>query len=116
MPVSVIGALNVKVANRDKVSYAGRVPEVTIQIGQEYLSDCYAIPLDGYNLVLGMTFLCSLGPILWDFDVLYIAFWRGGRRILWQGVESQRGPKNAVSSRAVHTDGQNLMDRIRRPV
>jgi hypothetical protein len=43
--------------------------------------DCYSIPIDTYDMVLGVTFLRTLGLILWDFDDLCMAFWHEGRRI-----------------------------------
>lgn len=52
--------------------------------------DCYAILLDCYDVVLGVKYLRSLGPILWDFDDLCMAFWHQGRRILWRGIGSTR--------------------------
>jgi hypothetical protein len=32
------------------------------------------IPLDCHDLVLGVTFLRTLGPILWDFDDMCMVF------------------------------------------
>jgi hypothetical protein len=40
--------------------------------------------------VLGVTFLRTLGPVLWDFDDMRMAFWRHGRRVLWKGIGSPR--------------------------
>ena len=52
--------------------------------------DCYSIPLDCYDMVLGVTWLRTLGPILWDFDDLCMAFNHHGRRVLWKGIGSTR--------------------------
>ena len=52
--------------------------------------DCYAIPLDYYDLVLGVQFLRTLGPILCDFDDLCLAFWHRDRCVLWHGLGSPR--------------------------
>ena len=72
------GALTVKVANGDNVSYTGRVPSLDININDDIFStDCYAIPMDGYDIVLGVAFLRHLGPVLWDFEDLCLAFWKG---------------------------------------
>jgi hypothetical protein len=51
-------------------------------VGEEFLMDAYAIPLDSFDIILGITFLCTLGPILWDLEDLCMAFWRRGQRIL----------------------------------
>ena len=41
-------------------------------------------------MVLGVTFLHTLGPILWDFDDLCMAFWHVGRRVFWRSIGSTR--------------------------
>jgi hypothetical protein len=41
-----------------------------------------------YDFILGVDFLSTLGPILWDLDVLTLTFWReGGHRIQWTGID-----------------------------
>jgi len=52
--------------------------------------DLYSIPLDCYDMVLGVAFLRTLGPVVWDFDALQMAFLRHGRRVLWQGTGAAR--------------------------
>lgn len=52
-------------------------PNALITIAKEvYVIDLYEIPLDGYDVVLGMQWLSMLGPILWDFGLLTMIFWR----------------------------------------
>ena len=71
------------VANGDRVACRGLARDVAVRIAEEHFTvDCYAIPLDCYDVVLGTSYLRTLGPILWDFDDLCMAFWRHGRRIL----------------------------------
>lgn len=58
-------AIRVAVANGDKVPCFGRAPDVDMSVGPDVFPiTCYAIPLGGYDLVLGVTFLRALGPIL----------------------------------------------------
>ena len=65
----------------------GLAKDVTIRIADEHFSiDSYSIPIGGYDMVLGVTFLRTLGPILWDFDDLCMAFSRNGRRVFWRGI------------------------------
>ena len=46
----------------------GIARDVAIRLGAEPFSiDCYSVPLNSYDMVLGATFLLTLGPILWDF-------------------------------------------------
>lgn len=59
------------------------------RIGEEHFTvDCYAIPLDCYDVVLGVKYLHTLGPTLWDFDDLCVAFWQHGKHVLWKGIGS----------------------------
>jgi len=41
-------------------------------------------------MVLGVSWLRSPGPILWDFDDLCMSFVHHGRRVLWKGLGSTR--------------------------
>lgn len=41
-------------------------------------------------MVLGVKFLRTLGPILWDFDDLCMSFWHFDKRVLWKGIGSTR--------------------------
>jgi hypothetical protein len=64
MPVELPG-LTVGVANGDRVPLADVCKGVTITIGVEaFVVDLHAIPLHGYELVLGCIWLSTLGPIL----------------------------------------------------
>ena len=59
------GGAHVVVANGDRVACRGLARDVAIKIGEEFFSvDCFAIPLDCYDMVLGITWLRTLGPIL----------------------------------------------------
>ena len=81
----------VAVANGARIACTGLAKDVGIRIGDEYFQiDCYTIPLDCYDIVLGVSFLKTLGPILWDFDDLCMAFWHLGKRVLWKGIGSTR--------------------------
>ncbi|EEC80348.1 hypothetical protein OsI_22431 [Oryza sativa Indica Group] len=69
--------LNVMVANGDQVTSSGICSGIPIKIDSEdFIIDCYVIPLEGYDVVLGVQWLRTLGPILWDFDKLTMSFWR----------------------------------------
>ena len=54
----------------------------------EFTISCYGISLGGFDLILGVEFLCTLGPILWDFEDLCMAFTWGAPCILWKGLGS----------------------------
>lgn len=82
---------HVVVANGDRVACHGLAHDVGLRISDEHFTvDCYSIPLDCYDMVLGVTWLRTLEPILWDFDDLCMAFWHHGRHVLWKGIGSTR--------------------------
>lgn len=82
---------HVIVANGDRVACWGVARDVAIRIDKEHFTvDCYSIPLDCYDMVLGVAWLYTVGPILWDFDDLCMAFWHHGHRVLWKGIGSTR--------------------------
>jgi hypothetical protein len=35
---------------------------------EEFVVDLFVIPLEAFDMLLGVQWLCTLGPILWDFD------------------------------------------------
>ena len=79
-------ALQVTVANGDHIPCAGVVGHVVMCIGKEDFSiSCFGIDLGVFNLILGVDYLHSLGPILWDFVDLFMSFWRGTHHVSWKG-------------------------------
>jgi hypothetical protein len=61
--------LHVKVANGDRVASAGVCRATHIYIDEEeFVVDLFVIPLEGFDMVLGVQWVRTLGPILWDFD------------------------------------------------
>jgi hypothetical protein len=90
------------VANGDRVACRGLARDVGVRIADEVFAvDCYSIPLDRWDMVLGITFLRTLGPILWDFDDLCMAFTRNGHRVFWRGIGSTR--HDVQSTRRLNT-------------
>jgi hypothetical protein len=57
--------LHVGVANGDQVACIDICRAVHIFIdSEEFVIDLFVIPLEGYDMVLGVQWLCTLGPIL----------------------------------------------------
>jgi hypothetical protein len=79
---------SITVANGDRLACQGVPRQVPVLIGDEPFSiDCVGIDLGCYDFILGVDFLSTLGPILWDLDVLSFIFWHeGGRRFQWTGI------------------------------
>ncbi|KAK1644564.1 hypothetical protein QYE76_062369 [Lolium multiflorum] len=79
--------LRVTVANGDRLHCHGVAQHVPLTIGDEhFVITCAGIDLGCFDFILGVDFLRTLGPILWDFDALTMTFWRQGRHIRWEGL------------------------------
>ncbi|WVZ63276.1 LOW QUALITY PROTEIN: hypothetical protein U9M48_012918 [Paspalum notatum var. saurae] len=103
----------VTVANGDKVSYRGISNNLAFRAsGVPFVISAYAIPLDTFDVILGVEFLRTLGPILWDLNYLYLAFWCQGRRIVWKGLGSPRTDIAAMVARAARSDPAPMLDRL----
>lgn len=84
-----------------------------IRIADEmFVVDCYTIPLDKWDMVLGVTFLRTLGPILWDFDDLCMAFTRGGHLVFWRGVGSTRHDVQSTRLHSISVTEQCILDKL----
>ncbi|KAK1679303.1 hypothetical protein QYE76_040151 [Lolium multiflorum] len=69
-------SLRVTVANGDRLHCHGVVQHVPLTIGDEhFVITCAGIDLGCFDFILGVDFLRTLGPILWDFDALTMTFW-----------------------------------------
>jgi hypothetical protein len=91
---------SVAVANGDRVTSKGKALAQTVHIGGEaFVGD--------YDMVLGVQWLGTLGPVLWDFARRTVVFQRGDSRILWRGVDPMPGP-----SLAQLTAGNVLLDAL----
>jgi hypothetical protein len=68
--------LRVTVANGDRLTSSGVCRALGLSIGAAVFTvDCYALPLGGFDVILGTQWLRTLGPILWDFLSLTMSFW-----------------------------------------
>jgi hypothetical protein len=100
--------LHVTVANGDHVTCGGLLRQAAITIGHKaFVVDLYAIPLGGFDVVLGTRWLKTLGPILWDFTRLWMSFWRSNHRVEWYGIAVSTKPRH------IHVcSGQDLLDSL----
>jgi hypothetical protein len=69
------GGMRVTVANGERVSCPGvfRAAPFSVE-GTNFSTDFFALPLAGYDVVLGTQWLATLGPILWDFSTHTMKF------------------------------------------
>ncbi|KAH9680855.1 hypothetical protein KPL71_026714 [Citrus sinensis] len=79
--------LSVVVANGEKLTSPGRCKGVQLQLqGTQIEADFYLLSLEGCDAVLGAQWLCTLGPILWDFDKMEMQFTKDGRQMTLRGA------------------------------
>eukprot|EP00268_Persea_americana_P002744 TRINITY_DN10847_c0_g2_i3.p1 TRINITY_DN10847_c0_g2~~TRINITY_DN10847_c0_g2_i3.p1 ORF type:complete len:146 (+),score=23.58 TRINITY_DN10847_c0_g2_i3:612-1049(+) len=78
----LLGAgFEVVVASGDKLVSLGKCTKIQLNVqGVPIYVDFYLLPLDGYDVVLGTQWLCTLGPIVWDFSKLQMKFHINVRR------------------------------------
>lgn len=93
-------------ANGDRVTSLGLCRAMAIRIGHEdFTLDCYAKSLDGFDVILGVQWLGTLGPITWDFSSMTMSFARQGRRVTGTDL-----PMPSRSSHALTCSETNLLD------
>lgn len=79
--------LQVTVANGEHVQSIGQGRAMLLEVNDEVFAiNCYTIPLEEFDLVVGIQWLETLCPILWDFANKMMSFWRGDHRITWHGM------------------------------
>lgn len=67
--------LYVRVTNGDRVPCSGVARHAQFSVDDTaFRASLFILPLGGYDLVLGTQWLATLGPILWDFRHLTMAF------------------------------------------
>jgi hypothetical protein len=79
--------LQVRVANGATILSEGRCKSVSLRVqGHSITIDFYLIPLGGCDVVLGVEWLRTLGPILWDFFSMTMQFGQGSNLTLFKGL------------------------------
>lgn len=89
-------------ANGEHVPSMGIYKSVQFLIANDiFQADPYTIPLEGFNVIIGVKCMCTLGPILWDFSSLTMQFALNGNDVLWRGQTQEVEPRLSL------TQGQN---------
>lgn len=83
------GGLRVVVANGERVKSKGLCRQVPLKVNQHcFLVDLYILPLNEFDVVLGVNWLQTLGSILWDFKTMKMAFVSNGERVDFSGIRT----------------------------
>jgi len=79
--------IGVNIADGSRLWNKGSCPDIKLTIqGDQFVTRAYIIQLGGCDMVLGIQWLKSLGPILWDFSALKMEFQKEGRKVLICGM------------------------------
>jgi hypothetical protein len=107
IPLADGSGLRVAVANDDRLTSSGRCADLNIAIaGEHFTICCYGLALGSFDMVLGVQWLESLGPVLWDFRRRSIAFVQNGRRVLWSAE-----PDSSIAA-SLTAATENVMDEL----
>jgi hypothetical protein len=87
LPVTQGKQLQVMVANREKIECAGQCQALTLIIqGHPVTTDYYILPVAACQLVLGVQWLATLGPVKTDYKQLTMNFNIAGISHTFQGL------------------------------
>jgi hypothetical protein len=90
LPIEPAPNLRVLVGNGQTLTAEGLIQHVPLQIqGQEIQVPVYLLQISGADVILGSTWLATLGPHVADYAALTLKFFQNGRFITLQG-ESDR--------------------------
>lgn len=101
----------VLVGNGEELHCSTICPQVCIELGpHKFWVDLFVVPLRGAELVLGVEWLKTLGPVVTDYNALTMAFMKEGQLVQLQG-EAQTNLEEAtlhqlrllVSTQAIDT-------------
>ena len=87
-PTRVITGIKVTVANGDVLKSQEVCESIMWEAqGLTQFTDFMVLPLMGCDLVLGVQWLKTLGPIMWDFNKLSMQFSIQGQDVKWSGLQ-----------------------------
>lgn len=73
--------LDVVIADGGRVRSQGYCKQVNMEVeGYRCATDLYSLPLGGCDVVLGVQWLSSVSPVLWDFQLLTMEFEVNGKK------------------------------------
>ena len=95
--ICVVNNFQIMIANGGSMKCGGRCENVRLQIGHYQLkSHMFSIDMGGCDIVLGVEWLRTLGPILMDFKELTMQFQQEGQKYQFQGLTA--GSPEIISS------------------
>jgi len=108
LQVTPAQSFHVLVGNGEELACSSICKQVPLQLGSHtFLVDLFLLPLSGAEVVLGVQWLTTLGPVLTDYEQLTMKFIREGKLVELKG-QQRTTPQEATIhqiKRMVSTDG-----------
>jgi hypothetical protein len=112
LPIMSYNRIQVRVANGDSIQSEGQCSGVSLKVqGVILTTEFYILTLGGCDMVLGVQWLRTLGPIIWDFLQLTMQFSFLGKTIIWKGLNSADSTMEEGSNffKASHGSNKGLL-------
>nr|ADX31265.1 unknown [Triticum aestivum] len=99
LPIQAMSTVAVKIADGGTLSCSGVVPECRWKTqGHEFVTDLRVLALGCYDMIVGMDWLESCGPMWIDWSAKQLIFNHGGQQIQLAGVQTQLRQVQPISS------------------
>ena len=115
LTTTVTSPLRVTVGNGEELQCQQTCPNVEVTIQRHpFVIDFHVLPICGADLVLGVQWLKTLGPVLTDYTTLTMKFMAIGHLVELHGEHEQALESISSSQlrRMIHTNGTSMMFHI----
>ncbi|KAD3641337.1 hypothetical protein E3N88_30561 [Mikania micrantha] len=86
LTVESITPFSILVGSGERLPCSGIAKQVELKIQKStVIVDLYVLPLQGWDLVLGVSWLSTLGPVVTNYAAATFEFVLNGTKVLWQG-------------------------------
>ncbi|MCH94215.1 hypothetical protein A2U01_0015172, partial [Trifolium medium] len=110
IPVETTPNFKVLVGNGQSLIVEGIVKQLQVEIqGHELIVPAYLLPVSGADLILGSSWLATLGPHIADYASLALKFYQQGKFITLQG-EHSKGPQQSQLHQLRRMQHTNAID------
>jgi len=116
LTMTMTSPLRVTVGNGDELQCQQMCSNVEVTIQQHpFIIDFHVLPICGADLVLGVQWLKTLGPVLTDYTTLTMKFMAAGHLVELHGEHEQALESISSSQlrRIIHTNETSMMFHIR---
>lgn len=109
LPLESNHSFQVLVGNGEQLPCSSFSPQIPLQLdSHKFLVDIFVLPLSGAELVLGVQWLKTLGPILTDYEALTMKFVKEGQRVQLLGRKKPSPLESSLHQLKRLTDTRTL--------